>query len=176
LPARSAATGWKSAGKPLATGWTGKLWAVSQGIERAGKTPTWLWLTDADIEHAPDTLRTLVARGQAGKLQMVSLMAKLRCDTFAERMLIPAFIFFFEMLYPFGRVNSPTGIGAAAGGCVLARREALERAGGIGAMRGALIDDCTLGALLKKQGRIWLVSPTGRARSVPMTALPRSRR
>lgn len=144
------------AGKPLAAGWTGKLWAVSQGIERAGKTPTWLWLTDADIEHAPDTLRTLVARGQAGKLQMVSLMAKLRCDTFAERMLIPAFIFFFEMLYPFGRVNSPTGIGAAAGGCVLARREALERAGGIGAMRGALIDDCTLGALLKKQGRIWL--------------------
>jgi len=143
-------------GKPLAPGWTGKLWAVAQGVEQAGDAPLYLWLTDADIEHAPDTLRTLVARGEAGKLTLVSLMAKLRCDSFAERMLIPAFVFFFQMLYPFGRVNKPKGIGGAAGGCMLVRREALATGGGIAAIRTALIDDCTLGALLKRQGPIWL--------------------
>jgi hopene-associated glycosyltransferase HpnB len=143
-------------GKPLAPGWTGKLWAVAQGVEQAGGTPTYLWLTDADIEHAPDTLHTLVARGEAGKLALVSLMAKLRCDSLAERMLIPAFVFFFQMLYPFGRVNKPNGIGGAAGGCMLVRREALAAGGGIAAIRTALIDDCTLGALLKRQGPIWL--------------------
>jgi hopene-associated glycosyltransferase HpnB len=142
-------------GLPLAAGWTGKLWAVSQGVERAG-TSTWLWLTDADIEHAPDTLRTLVTRGEAGNLVLVTLMARLRCDSFAERMLIPAFVFFFQMLYPFGLVNKPKGLGGAAGGCMLVRRTALEAAGGIAAIRDALIDDCTLGALLKKQGRVWL--------------------
>ncbi len=152
-------------GAPLAAGWTGKLWAVSQGVARAGDGPTWLWLTDADIEHAPDTLRMLVTRGEAGGLALVSLMAKLRCDTFAERMTIPAFVFFFQMLYPFGRVNRPGGIGAAAGGCMLVRREALERAGEIAAIRGALIDDCTLGALLKKQGPVWL-GLTDRSRSI----------
>ncbi|HEX7693567.1 MAG TPA: glycosyltransferase [Sphingomonas sp.] len=152
-------------GLPLAPGWTGKLWAVAQGIERAGSAPTWLWLTDADIEHAPDTLRTLVARGEAAGLALVSLMAKLRADTLAERMLIPAFVFFFQMLYPFGLVNRPTGLGGAAGGCMLIRRDALEAAGGIAAIRDALIDDCTLGALLKKQGRIWL-GLTDRSRSI----------
>jgi hopene-associated glycosyltransferase HpnB len=152
-------------GLPLASGWTGKLWAVSQGIERAGSAPAWLWLTDADIEHAPDTLRMLVARGQAGGRALVSLMAKLRADSFAERMLIPAFVFFFQMLYPFGLVNRPTGLGGAAGGCMLVRREALEAAGGIAAIRDALIDDCTLGALLKQQGRIWL-GLTDRSRSI----------
>ncbi|WP_066587113.1 glycosyltransferase [Sphingomonas pruni] len=152
-------------GLPLAPGWTGKLWAVSQGIERAGSAPTWLWLTDADIEHAPDTLRTLVARGEASGLALVSLMAKLRADSFAERMLIPAFVFFFQMLYPFALVNRPTGLGGAAGGCMLVRREALAAAGGIAAIRGALIDDCALGALLKRQGRIWL-GLTDRSRSI----------
>jgi hopene-associated glycosyltransferase HpnB len=152
-------------GLPLATGWTGKLWAVSQGVERAGDAPTWLWLTDADIEHAPDTLRTLVARGEAGALTLVSLMARLRCDSLAERMLIPAFVFFFQLLYPFGLVNRRDGIGGAAGGCMLVRREALEAAGGIAAIRGALIDDCALGALLKRQGRIWL-GLTDRSRSI----------
>lgn len=143
-------------GQPLAPGWTGKLWAVSQGVALAGDRPTYLWLTDADIAHAPDTLRSLVARGEAGRLALVSLMARLNCATFAERMLIPAFVFFFQMLYPFGLVNKPGGIGGAAGGCMLVRREALERAGGIAAIRDALIDDCTLGALLKRQGPIWL--------------------
>jgi len=152
-------------GLPLAPGWTGKLWAVSQGIERAGSAPTWLWLTDADIEHAPDTLRTLVARGEASGLVLVSLMAKLRADSFAERMLIPAFVFFFQMLYPFGLVNRPTGQGGAAGGCMLVRSKALEAAGGIAAIRDALIDDCTLGALLKQQGCIWL-GLTDRSRSI----------
>lgn len=152
-------------GLPLAPGWTGKLWAVSQGVERAGSAPTWLWLADADIDHAPDTLRTLVARGEAGALTLVSLMARLRCDSIAERMLIPAFVFFFQLLYPFGLVNRSGGIGGAAGGCMLVRREALEAAGGIAAIRDALIDDCTLGALLKRQGRIWL-GLTDRSRSI----------
>ncbi|QCI92979.1 glycosyltransferase [Novosphingobium sp. EMRT-2] len=152
-------------GAPLAKGWTGKLWAVSQGVARAGNAPTYLWLTDADIEHAPDTLRMLVTRGEAGRLALVTLMAKLRCEGLAERMLVPAFVFFFQMLYPFARVNQPTGQGAAAGGCMLVRREALEAAGGIAAIRGALIDDCTLGALLKKQGPVWL-GLTDRSRSI----------
>lgn len=151
-------------GLPLAHGWTGKLWALSQGVAQAG-TPEYLWLTDADIEHAPDTLTMLVTRGQAGRFTLVSLMAKLRCDTFAERMLIPAFVFFFQMLYPFGQVNKPRGLGGAAGGCMLVRRTALEAADGIEAIRDALIDDCTLGALLKKQGPVWL-GLTDRSRSI----------
>ena len=152
-------------GAPLARGWTGKLWAVSQGVARAGETPRYLWLTDADIEHAPDTLRMLVTRGEAGKLSLVSLMALLHCATPPERMLVPAFVFFFQMLYPFGAVNRPQGLGAAAGGCMLVRRDSLEKAGGIAAIRGALIDDCTLGALLKRQGPVWL-GLTYRSRSI----------
>ena len=152
-------------GEPLARGWTGKLWAVSQGAARAGKGPRYLWLTDADIEHAPDTLRMLVTRGEAGGLSLVSLMALLHCETPPERMLVPAFVFFFQMLYPFGQVNRAGGMGAAAGGCMLVRRDALERVGGIAAIRGALIDDCTLGALLKQQGPVWL-GLTRRSRSI----------
>jgi len=152
-------------GAPLARGWTGKLWAVSQGVARAGEAPRYLWLTDADIEHAPDTLRMLVTRGEAGKLSLVSLMALLHCETPPERMLVPAFVFFFQMLYPFGAVNRPQGLGAAAGGCMLVRRDSLEKAGGIAAIRGALIDDCTLGALLKRQGPVWL-GLTYRSRSI----------
>ena len=151
-------------GKPLPVGWTGKLWALSQGIERAG-SPTWLWLTDADIEHAPDTLRTLVGIAEAGDRRLVSFMARLHCATWAERALIPAFVWFFQMLYPFGRVNRPGRTAGAAGGCVLVRRDALAAAGGIAAMRGALIDDCTLGALIKTQGPIWL-GLTDRSRSI----------
>lgn len=143
-------------GAALARGWTGKLWAVSQGVAHAGEGPRYLWLTDADIEHAPDTLRMLVTRGEADGLSLVSLMALLHCETPPERMLVPAFVYFFQMLYPFGQVNCPKGIGAAAGGCMLVRRTSLEQAGGIAAIRGALIDDCTLGALLKQQGPVWL--------------------
>ena len=151
-------------GKPLPAGWTGKLWAVSQGIAAAG-TPDWLWLTDADIEHAPDTLSSLVARGEAEGRVLVSLMAKLRCDTLAERALIPAFVFFFQLLYPFARVNRPGRTAAAAGGCMLVRPGALARAGGIGAIQGALIDDCAFGALMKRQGPVWL-GLTERSRSI----------
>ena len=151
-------------GAPLPAGWTGKLWALSQGIATAER-PEFLWLTDADIEHASDTLRALVSRAEEGGLQLVSLMARLHCATWAERMLVPAFVFFFQMLYPFDRVNRPKGIGGAAGGCMLVRRTALERAGGIAAIRNALIDDCTFGALIKRHGRIWL-GLTDRSRSI----------
>ncbi|MBX9881919.1 MAG: glycosyltransferase [Sphingomonas sp.] len=141
-------------GAPLAAGWTGKLWAVNQGIAAAG-TPDFLWLTDADIAHAPDTLRSLVTRAVRDDRVLVSLMARLRCESLTERALIPAFVWFFAMLYPFGAVNRGR-VGAAAGGCMLARREALEAAGGIAAVRTALIDDCAFGALMAKQGRVWL--------------------
>ena len=152
-------------GAPLAAGWTGKLAAVAQGVDHAGDTPRYLWLTDADIAHAPDTLRSLVARAERRGLVLVSLMAKLRCESMAERGLIPAFVFFFQLLYPFAWVNKPGGIGAAAGGCMLVRREALAAAGGIAAIRAALIDDCALGAALKRQGPIWL-GLTERSRSI----------
>lgn len=151
-------------GAPLAEGWTGKLWAVSQGIAAAGK-PQFLWLTDADIEHQPDTLRNLVGIATAGDFTLVSLMAKLRCRSLPERALIPSFIYFFMMLYPFNLVNRRGPVAAAAGGCVLVAREALEAAGGIAAIRGELIDDCALGRLLKRQGPIWL-GLTDRSRSI----------
>lgn len=143
------------AGAPLPAGWTGKLWAVEQGVAAAG-VPYYLWLTDADIEHAPDTLRTLVCIAATGDRHLVSFMAKLRTDTVAERALIPAFVFFFQLVYPFARVNRPGGVGAAAGGCVLVRRATLAAAGGIGAIREALIDDCALGASIKRRAPIWL--------------------
>lgn len=148
-------------GAPLPAGWTGKLWAQSQGVARACDaaegTPKYLYLTDADIAHAPDTLRRLVARAETGDLALTSLMAKLTVDTWSERMLIPAFIFFFAMLYPFAWVNDPSRrTAAAAGGVMLARRDALVAAGGLAAIRGKIIDDCSLGALMKRQGPIWL--------------------
>ena len=144
-------------GAPLAAGWTGKLWAVSQGVAAAGQAPDYLLLTDADIAHAPDTLRSLVARAVAEERVLVSLMARLRCESLAERALIPAFVWFFQMLYPFAAVNRRgRGPGAAAGGVMLVERGALERAGGIAAVRSALIDDCAFGALMKRHGAVWL--------------------
>jgi len=143
-------------GAPHPQGWTGKLFAVSHGVAKAG-APDYLWLTDADIAHAPDNLRRLIARAERDKLVLVSLMAKLRCESFAERFLIPAFVFFFDMLFPFAWVNDPRKrTAAAAGGCMLINRPALERAGGIEAIRGEIIDDCALGRRLKAQGPIWL--------------------
>jgi hopene-associated glycosyltransferase HpnB len=144
-------------GEPLPSGWTGKLWAVHQGTLHAEQYGAkYVWLTDADIGHAPDTLRSLAARAEARGLVLTSLMAELHCRTFPERFLIPAFVFFFQMVYPFARVNGPGRTAAAAGGVMLADREALKRAGGIAAIRKALIDDCALGALMQKQGPIWL--------------------
>ena len=131
---------------------------MSQGVEAASASaPTYLWITDADIAHDPQTLRRLVARAEAGGLALVSLMARLQTGTRAERLLIPAFVFFFDMLFPFSLVNDPCNkLAAAAGGCMLVRREALEAAGGIASIRGEIIDDCALGARLKAQGPIWL--------------------
>jgi hopene-associated glycosyltransferase HpnB len=147
-------------GAPLPAGWTGKLWAMNQGVAAAVGTatpPKYLLLTDADIAHAPDTLRRLTARAEAHGLVLTSLMAKLSCANFAERLLIPAFVYFFDMLYPFAWVNDPRSrVAGAAGGVMLARTEALAAAGGVAAIRTAIIDDCTLGALMKRQGPIWL--------------------
>jgi hopene-associated glycosyltransferase HpnB len=148
------------AGRPLPAGWTGKLWAVHQGVAQATSAappPDYLLLTDADITYGSDALAPLVARAEAGGNALTSLMVKLRCDSLAERIFVPAFVYFFQMLYPFAWVNRRDyPLGAAAGGCMLVRPQALQAAGGIAAIRGALIDDCTLGALLKKQGPVWL--------------------
>lgn len=146
------------AGQPLAQGWTGKLWAVHQGLaeaERVQPTAAYVLLTDADIVHDPGTLRRLVAKAEGRHL--VSLMVKLRCEAFWEKLLIPAFVFFFQKLYPFPWVNDPARATAAvAGGCMLARRDTLAAIGGIAAIRDRLIDDCALAAAIKPQGSIWL--------------------
>ena len=147
-------------GKPLPQGWTGKLWAMKQGVAQASsfaEPPRYLLLTDADIAYEPGVIRRLVARAEAGSLVLTSLMVKLRCESLAERALIPAFVFFFQMLYPFAWTNRrKSTMAAAAGGCMLVRRDALEAAGGIEAIRSSLIDDCALGRSMKKQGPIWL--------------------
>jgi len=147
-------------GAPLAPGWTGKLWAMKQGVDAASEgqpAPKYLLLTDADIAHTPDNLRRLVARAEAGGLVLTSLMARLSCVTAPEKLMIPAFVYFFAMVYPFGQVNDPKSrIAGAAGGCMLARADALQAAGGIAAIRTAIIDDCALGAAMKQQGPIWL--------------------
>ncbi len=153
----------------LPDGWTGKLWAMHAGAghaEALPDPPDYLLFTDADIGYATDTLTALVVRAQRRGLVLTSLMAKLHCESFAERALIPAFVFFFQMLYPFSRVNRPqSSTAAAAGGCMLVLHRALRAAGGIAAVRGELIDDCALGRLLKRQGPIWL-GLTERARSL----------
>jgi hopene-associated glycosyltransferase HpnB len=154
-------------GATLPAGWTGKLWAMKQGVEHAdARNPAYLLFTDADIVYAADALRRLVAEAEAKSLVLSSLMAKLNCESFAERALIPAFIFFFQMLYPFATVNRPDrAIAAAAGGCMLVRRDALRAAGEIEAIRGALIDDCALARNQKQQGPIRLAL-TERVRSI----------
>jgi len=142
-------------GKPRPPGWSGKLWAVSQGI--AASTAELVLMTDADIVHDPKHVATLVAKAERDGLDLVSEMVELRCVTWAERALVPAFVFFFQLLYPFAWVNDPMrAAAAAAGGTVLLRRRALDRIGGIAAVRGALIDDVALAAAVKRGGRIWL--------------------
>jgi hopene-associated glycosyltransferase HpnB len=147
-------------GRTLPAGWTGKLWAQQQGVELAENLPPppdYLLFTDADIVYEPDVLTDLVARAQSQNLVLTSLMVKLRCQSLAERLFIPAFIFFFQMLYPFAWANDPSRApAAAAGGCMLVRREVLREAGGMAAIRTALIDDCALAKNLKKHGPIWL--------------------
>lgn len=144
---------------PLPPGWSGKLWAISEGLKHAQPLmPDYLLFTDADIVHAPGNVAELVARAEAGQYDLVSLMVKLRCRSFAEVLLIPAFVFFFFMLYPpawVARRDRKTA--AAAGGCILIRPSALDRIGGIAAIRGEIIDDCALARAVKRTGgRIWL--------------------
>ncbi len=141
-------------------GWTGKLWALSQGIAAAqasAEPPEYLLLSDADIGYAADSLSRQVAIAIVGGQALVSRMAKLRCENFSERALIPAFIFFFQMLFPFAWVNrADRRTAAGAGGCMLVHRRDLEAAGGVASIRGALIDDCALAGKLKAQGPIRL--------------------
>lgn len=144
---------------PLPTGWSGKLWAISEGLKHASTlAPDYLLFTDADIVHGPNNIAELVARAETGKLDLVSLMVKLRCRSLAETLLIPAFVFFFFMLYPpawVARRKSRTA--AAAGGCILIRPAALDRIGGIASIRDAIIDDCALARAVKRTGgAIWL--------------------
>jgi len=144
----------------LPDGWTGKLWAMHHGISRAQalpEPPDYLLLSDADIHYADETLTELVRRAVRDGLLLTSLMAKLHCESLVERALIPAFIFFFQMLYPFAWVNrADRATAAAAGGCMLVHCRSLQATGGIEAIRGELIDDCALARLLKDHGPIWL--------------------
>ncbi|MEI3649540.1 MAG: glycosyltransferase [Dolichospermum lemmermannii FEM_B0920] len=143
----------------LPPGWTGKLWAMEQGLQTASTlTPDYFLLTDADIEHDPSNLHRLVAKAEAQKLDLVSIMVRLRCQSFWEQLLIPAFVFFFQKLYPFSWVNNPKKANAAAaGGCILIHSEALNRIGGLQIIRQALIDDCSLAKAVKStHGKIWL--------------------
>jgi len=143
-------------GEARPAGWSGKLWAVHQGVAASGDSQ-FLLLTDADIVHDPKHLATLVERAERDGRDMVSEMVELACESPAERALVPAFVFFFQMLYPFARVNDPLdGTAAAAGGTILIRRRALQRIGGIEVVRGALIDDVALAREVKKGGKIWL--------------------
>jgi hopene-associated glycosyltransferase HpnB len=147
------------AAEPLPPGWTGKLWAVQQGLEQALKlNPAFLILTDADIHHAPDNVATLVAIAEAGNYDLTSFMVKLHCRSLAEKLLIPAFVFFFFMLYPPEWIRNPKRKTAgAAGGCMLIRPQALQMAGGIPAIRDQIIDDCALARVVKRAGgRVWL--------------------
>ncbi|HEY3638141.1 MAG TPA: glycosyltransferase [Rhizomicrobium sp.] len=146
-------------GQERPAGWTGKVWAMRQGFARALETdlPDYVLFTDADIAHTPENLRKLVLRAKNGRRVLVSLMAKLHCESFAEKFLIPAFVFFFAMLFPFAWSNDPSRkMAAAAGGCMLVRRDALVAAGGLDRIAREIIDDCALALILKEQGPIWL--------------------
>jgi hopene-associated glycosyltransferase HpnB len=155
---------------PLPLGWTGKLWALNEGVRRGAAllcpssatnelyAPTYYWFTDADIVHAPYTLQRLVARAERDHLDLASLMVLLQAKAFPERALIPAFLFFFLKLYPPRWIADPKASTAgAAGGCILLRSEALQRIGGLPAIRNAVIDDCALARAVKRSnGRLWM--------------------
>jgi hopene-associated glycosyltransferase HpnB len=164
---------------PLPDGWTGKLWALNDGVSSqevansgvdsagvngaavaAGRTegPAYYWFTDADVVHGPDTLRRLVVRAERERLDLASLMVLLQAKTFPERALIPAFLYFFLMLYPPGWIaDDELGTAGAAGGCILLRREALARVGGLAAIRSEVIDDCALAKSVKGSGgKVWM--------------------
>ena len=146
-------------GTALPVGWTGKLWALSQGVAAAARLePDYLLFTDADIWHPPDSIASLVANAEAHGRDLVSHMVRLSVTTAAERLLIPAFVFFFFMLYPPAWVLAPRfSTAAAAGGCILIRPRMLARIGGLESIRARIIDDCALARAVKRAGgRIWL--------------------
>jgi hopene-associated glycosyltransferase HpnB len=158
-------------------GWGGKTWPMAEGVRRANEiTPgaAYLWFTDADIVHGPATLSRLVAQAEATGCDLVSLMVRLHCRSTWERLLIPAFVFFFQMLYPFRRVNDPDRPeAAAAGGSMLVRTAALERIGGLAPIKGALIDDCALARAIKGAGgAVWLGLSWADASIRPHDGLP----
>jgi hopene-associated glycosyltransferase HpnB len=151
------------ASEPLPSGWSGKLWAVRQGVAiAAAQEPDYLLLTDADIVHAPRNLAALVARAETGGYDLASLMVRLNCRSLWERLLIPAFVLFFFMLYPPRWVADPrSSTAAAAGGCMLIRRATLEAIGGVDSIRHEIIDDCALARRVKAAGRVWLGAAHG---------------
>ena len=156
-------------GERLAEGWSGKTWALHQGVRAAKQispNAEYFLLVDADIEHEPRALRQLVAKAEDERCDLVSLMVMLHCEDLIERFLIPAFVYFFQQLYPFPESNKRgSDVAAAAGGCMLVRRTALDRAGGIEGIRGELIDDCALARRIKATGSIW-IGLTEKTRSV----------
>jgi hopene-associated glycosyltransferase HpnB len=163
------------AGRPTPAGWAGKVWAMEQGVRAAGDA-TYVLFTDADIGYAPGTVAALVRAAEADDRGLVSQMALLRAAAFWERLLVPAFVYFFAQLYPFRRVNRPGArTAAAAGGCMLVRRGALDAAGGLERIRGARIDDVALGRLLKRPPhpvRCWLGLSTSVVSRRPYPSLP----
>jgi hopene-associated glycosyltransferase HpnB len=156
--------------RPRPAGWSGKVWAMAEGVaaaRAAGATPDYWWFTDADIEHADDTLARLVATAKAERRDLVSLMVELHCTEPWEQLLIPAFVFFFRMLYPFAWVNDPQRATAgAAGGCILLRDDVLQRIGGVERISGEMIDDCSLAAAVAGAGGTLWLGNTARSRSI----------
>ncbi|MCW2283482.1 hopene-associated glycosyltransferase HpnB [Rhodoblastus acidophilus] len=149
-------------------GWTGKVWAMEQGFRAAREkfAPRFVLFTDADIFHQPDSLRMLVARAEADAIGLTSLMPLLRCESIAEKFLVPAYVYFFQMLYPFRwACDARKRTAAAAGGCMLVRPDLLMTAGGLESFKGALIDDCALALRMKTVGPVWL-GLTKRVRSL----------
>lgn len=143
----------------LPEGWTGKLWALNTGVASAeAASPDFFWFTDADVTHAPDTLRRLVSKAVRDRFDLTSLMVLLHASSLPERALIPPFLYFFLMLYPPKWISDDElRTAGAAGGCVLLKRQALERIGGFAAIRGEVIDDCALARTVKqKNGRVWM--------------------
>lgn len=146
-------------GEPLPNGWSGKIWALQQGLQAAQKTrPDYYLFTDADVEHAPDNIVRLVSIAKEGDCDLTSFMVKLHCRNFPEKLLIPAFVFFFFKLYPPKWITDPdSNTAGAAGGCILIRPSALHRSGGLELIREEVIDDCALAAQIKRTGgRVWL--------------------
>jgi hopene-associated glycosyltransferase HpnB len=144
---------------PLPLGWTGKVWAMQQGWHAAGEiNPDFVLFADADVEHSPNTIGQLLAHAEDGPYDLVSLMVKLRCENLREKFLIPAFVYFFFLLYPPAKISNPRSrVAGAAGGCILIRREVLETIGGLESIRGEIIDDCALARRAKAfNGRLWL--------------------